>query len=203
MRFIELMECVSVSKVPSGPQWTYEIKLHGYRMEVVRQTHRVALFTRRGKVVTGFGKMAAALAFLPPGTILDGVVQALDSSGRPNFSLLQKHRSDTHVVFFAFDILAYGGTFVTFLDLSLAQRRRLLRSVVQPSHHVAICDFSTSADEMLDFIKANRLEGIVAKRADSLYEPGRCSGAWTKTRIKIDQEFVIGGYTPSHLGVDT
>jgi DNA ligase D-like protein (predicted ligase) len=201
MRFIEPMECLSVAKAPSGPEWTYEIKLDGYRMEVVRSAEGVVLYTRRKKVVTGFPEIAAALAFLPPGTILDGEVQALDSSGRPNFSLLQNHRSaDVHIVFFVFDIMAQSGFDVT--GLPLAQRRNLLRSVVQPNDHVAICEFSTSAEKMLAFIKANHLEGIVAKRADSLYEPGGRSGAWTKTRVLMGQEMVVGGYTPSHLGVD-
>jgi ATP-dependent DNA ligase len=60
-----------------------------------------------------------------------------------------------------------------------------------------------TAKEMLAFVKSHGLEGIVAKRADSVYEPGRRSGLWIKHRINLSQEFVIGGYVPSHLGVDS
>jgi bifunctional non-homologous end joining protein LigD len=56
---------------------------------------------------------------------------------------------------------------------------------------------------MLKFAKANGLEGIVAKRADSVYQPGMRSGLWSKYRINLGQEFVVGGYIPSNLGVDS
>jgi ATP-dependent DNA ligase len=56
---------------------------------------------------------------------------------------------------------------------------------------------------MLAFVKSHSFEGIIAKRTDSVYEPGRRSGLWVKHRIDLSQEFVIGGYVPSHLGVDS
>ena len=56
---------------------------------------------------------------------------------------------------------------------------------------------------MLAFVKSHSLEGIIAKRSDSIYEPGRRSGLWVKRRINLSQEFVIGGYVPSHLGLDS
>jgi bifunctional non-homologous end joining protein LigD len=56
---------------------------------------------------------------------------------------------------------------------------------------------------MLRFVRSHGLEGVVAKRADSVYEPGKRTGLWTKTRINLAQEFVIGGYMPSHLEVDS
>jgi bifunctional non-homologous end joining protein LigD len=62
---------------------------------------------------------------------------------------------------------------------------------------------SNGAAEMLEFIKAHRLEGVVAKRADSVYQPGLRTGLWSKHRVNQRGEFVIGGYVPSHLGVDS
>ena len=56
---------------------------------------------------------------------------------------------------------------------------------------------------MLTFVKSHGLEGVIAKRTDSPYEPGRRSGLWVKHRVNLSQEFVIGGYIPSHLGVDS
>jgi ATP-dependent DNA ligase len=84
----------------------------------------------------------------------------------------------------------------------LLERRALLRSVIVPNDHVTISEVSASAQQIAEFVKAHKLEGIVAKKADSKNEPGKRSGAWVKTRIHMAQEFVIGGYTSSHLGVD-
>jgi ATP-dependent DNA ligase len=60
-----------------------------------------------------------------------------------------------------------------------------------------------SAAEMLNFVKKRGLEGVVAKRTDSIYQPGQRSGLWTKHRLNLGQEFVIGGYVPSSLGVNS
>ena len=60
-----------------------------------------------------------------------------------------------------------------------------------------------TAAQMLDFVRSHGIEGVIAKRADSVYQPGKRTGLWTKTRINLIQEFVIGGYIPSHLGVDS
>jgi ATP-dependent DNA ligase len=56
---------------------------------------------------------------------------------------------------------------------------------------------------MLSFVRSHGLEGVVAKRADSVYHPGKRTGYWTKTRTNLAQEFVVGGYIPSNLGVDS
>jgi ATP-dependent DNA ligase len=60
-----------------------------------------------------------------------------------------------------------------------------------------------SAVEMLKFVKSHGLEGAVAKRSDSVYQPSQRTGLWSKYRINLGQEFVVGGYIPSHLGVDS
>lgn len=60
-----------------------------------------------------------------------------------------------------------------------------------------------TATQMLKFVKSHGLEGVVAKRADSVYQPGLRTGLWSKHRIDLGQEFVIGGYIPSHLGLDS
>ena len=62
---------------------------------------------------------------------------------------------------------------------------------------------TSSIDEMIDFVRANGMEGIVAKRNSSVYQPGKRTGLWVKRRINASQEFVIGGFIPSELGVDS
>jgi ATP-dependent DNA ligase len=90
------------------------------------------------------------------------------------------------------------------IEAPLSKRREILASTVKPHDHIGISQVSSqTAKEMLAFVKGHGLEGIIAKRTDSMYEPGRRSGLWVKHRINLSQEFVIGGYIPSHLGVDS
>lgn len=202
LRFIEPMEALPAKQLPQGPGWNYEIKVDGYRGQVVRETGRLLVYSRRGNQMSrDFPEVVESLEFLPAGTIIDGELAALDADGRPSFQLMQNRQiGRPHIVYFAFDILVHGG--VDVMKRPLSERRSLLRSTVIPNDHVSISEFSTSSQQILQFVKEQKLEGIIAKKADSLYEPGKRSGAWVKTRIHLAQEFVIGGYTPSHLGID-
>jgi DNA ligase D-like protein (predicted ligase) len=201
--FIETMDCLPVPKIPEGPEWTYEIKLDGYRLEVVRRAGKTTLYSRRQTVLNQkFNYIAAALDDLADGTVLAGELVALGPNGRPDFDLLQNFRSaESRVMYYAFDILLHKGRDLTGLPLS--ERRAILKTVIEPREHVALSQVSDrSAAEMLKFAKAHGLEGVVAKRSDSIYQPGQRTGLWSKYRINLGQKFVIGGYVPSHLGID-
>jgi DNA ligase D-like protein (predicted ligase) len=203
-RFIEPMECLPAEQIPEGGLWTYELKLDGYRIEAVKTGGKVTLYSRRGTDLSQrFKSIVSALASLPDETVIDGELVALDEQGKPNFNLLQNFRSsESHIMLYAFDVLARRGE-----DLRkrpLAKRREILASTVKPHEHLGISQVShQTASEMLEFVKSHGLEGVIAKRADSIYEPGRRSGLWVKKRLNLSQEFVIGGYVPSHLGVDS
>jgi DNA ligase D-like protein (predicted ligase) len=202
--FIESMECLPVSKVPEGPGWTYEVKLDGYRLEVVRDSGKTTLYSRRQNVLNErFPYIAEALKNLPNATVIDGELVALGADGHPDFNLLQNFRSaESHIVYYAFDILVHKNRDLT--QLPLSERRKILARVIEPRDHVELSAVSdTSAADMLKFVKKNGLEGVVAKRGDSVYQPGLRSGLWSKYRINLGQEFVIGGYIPSNLGVDS
>jgi DNA ligase D-like protein (predicted ligase) len=202
--FIEPMECLPVEKIPEGDVWTYELKLDGYRLVAVKAGGKVTLYSRRGTDLTQrFEHIGTALAGLPDDTVIDGELVALDEQGKPNFNLLQNFRSaESHIMFYAFDVLVRLGE-----DLkkqTLSNRREILASTVKPHDHVGISQVSNqTATEMLAFVKSHGLEGIIAKRTDSMYEPGRRSGLWVKRRVNLSQEFVIGGYVPGHLGIDS
>jgi DNA ligase D-like protein (predicted ligase) len=203
-KFVLPMECLPVAKVPQGDRWTYELKLDGYRLEVVKTKGRVTLYSRRGNNLTKrFDYIAAALESLPDETAIDGELVALDEEGRPSFNLLQNFRSAApHIIYYAFDILFHRGENI--MQLPLSNRRVILAKAVEPSDHVGLSQVSNkTAEQMLRFARSHGLEGVVAKRADSLYQPGKRTGYWTKTRINLAQEFVIGGYIPSNLGVDS
>lgn len=198
------MECLPVAKVPEGSHWTYELKLDGYRLEAVKSEGRVTLYSKRANDLTKrFDYIAEALRSLPDETVIDGELVALDEQGRPSFNLLQNYRSAaSHIIYYAFDILFHQGESI--MQLPLSKRRATLASLIVSSDNVGLSQISdTTADQMLRFVRSYGLEGIVAKRADSVYQPGKRTKYWTKTRINMAQEFVIGGYIPSNLGVDS
>jgi len=145
----------------------------------VKTRGKVMLYSRRGKSFnTQFKEIANALNYLPDETVIDGEVVAIDENGRPNFNLLQNFRSaGTNIQYFAFDILMHKGKELTRPPLS--QRRKILASVIKPNAHIEISEASDRPlSEMVKFIREHALEGIVAKRADSVYQPGLRTGLW-------------------------
>jgi len=203
--FIEPMECLAVPNLLDGPQWVYEIKLDGYRAVAAKSDRDVRLFSRNNKSFNHqYPKIVEALGRLPENTVVDGEIVALDESGRPNFNLLQNFRSEaSRIHFFIFDLLVYQGRDLT--RLPLFERRELMRSVLKfSSPRIRISDYvEASATDMLDAVRKQGLEGIVGKRKESLYEPGKRSGAWIKYRVNLGQELVIGGYVPGTHGLDS
>jgi bifunctional non-homologous end joining protein LigD len=126
-RFVETMDCLPVPKIPSGEEWSYEVKLDGYRLEAVKSRGRVTVFSRRRNVLNEkFGYIAEALADLPDGTVIGGELVALDPDGRSNFNLLQNFRSaEAHIHYYAFDVLTHRGKDLT--CATLAQERGVFR----------------------------------------------------------------------------
>jgi ATP-dependent DNA ligase len=137
-------------------------------------------------------------------TVIDGEIVALDESGRPSFNMLQNYGSAAAPLhFFIFDVLVLKGRDVT--AESLTQRRKLLEKQVfpkmaEPIRYSPVLE--ASLKDLIQSVKAQGLEGLVAKRRDSRYEPGQRSGAWQKMRVNQGQEFVIAGYTPSAHNFD-
>jgi DNA ligase D-like protein (predicted ligase) len=202
--FVEPMECLSVAELPEGSQWLWEIKLDGYRALAVKSSSNVTLFSRRKKSLnTRFPYIVEALSDLPDGTVVDGELVGLDDSGRPDFNLLQNFQAEaSRIHYYIFDLLVCKDRDLT--RLPLVERRALLKSlVVIRDKRIRISDYvEAGATELLAAVREQHLEGIVGKRKDSLYEPGKRSGAWIKYRVNRGQELVIGGYTPGPHGLD-
>jgi DNA ligase D-like protein (predicted ligase) len=203
--FIEPMECLATAKLPDGPAWVWEIKLDGYRALTVKSGGKVTLFSRNHKPLNKrFPLIVEGLADLPDETVIDGEIVALDVAGRPNFNLLQNFRdAASQIVYYAFDLLVCQNRDLTHLPLK--ERRELMFSALKlRSNRVFASEFfEVSAQIMLQSARAQGLEGIVGKRKDSTYEPGKRSGAWIKHRVNLGQEFVIGGYFPGPHGIDS
>jgi ATP-dependent DNA ligase len=184
--FVKPMECLSVSKLPEGKQWVYEAKLNGYRAVAVKADSDLTLYSRQPKVLNKqFPEIVAALRELPPGTVVDGEIVALDDAGRPTFDLLQNFRSDpSKVCYYILDLLCWRNRDTT--RLRFLERRALVNAIAGDIRdpRIRISEYlQVSAVDMLAAIREQRLEGVVGKRMDSVYEPGKRSGAWIKHRV--------------------
>jgi DNA ligase D-like protein (predicted ligase) len=196
--FTEPMLLLKSDNLPDGSDWIREIKLDGYRAIAFKSAGNVQLRSRNDNDMVGrYPAIAKALAKLPEDTVVDGEVAALDADGRPSFNLLQNYGSSTGpLVYFIFDVLVLSGR-----DLkkeALETRRGLLEQKVMPKLGEPIRLSPTlegTMKQLIASVKESGLEGLVAKRKDSVYEPGLRKGAWCKMRVNLGQEFVIGGYT--------
>ena len=196
--FIEPMLLLRTEKLAEGPAWQYEIKLDGYRAIAFKTGGRVQLRSRNDNDFNRqYAHIVKALEAMPDETVIDGEVVALDEAGKPSFNLLQNYvSSKIPILFYAFDVMILRGKDVTGEPLS--NRTALLEEHVltrldEPIRSVGVLEADLS--DLIVAVRAQGLEGLVAKRKDSRYEAGKRSGAWQKMRTNRGQEFVIGGYT--------
>ena len=190
------MYAKAVSELPTNDLWSYEAKLDGYRILAAKQSTGVVLWSRRGnEFTTRFPTIVRACAKLPPDTLIDGEVVAVDENGRVSFNALQHSRAGAQIQFYAFDLLNYRGRSV--VRLPLETRREFLAEALAKVEYPVLpsTPFDAKRAELIRAARKLQLEGFIAKRRGSLYEPGRRSGAWVKYKINRSQEFVIGGYT--------
>ena len=154
--------------------------LDGYRAIAFKCGGKVHLRSRNGKDFNSrYSAIVKALAGLPDETVIDGEVVALDASGRPSFSALQNHASgETPTVYYVFDALIIAGQDVMSEPLKRRQEllsSRVLSRLVEPIRESPVLEASLS--DLILSVREQGLEGIVAKRVDSRYEPGQRSGA--------------------------
>jgi DNA ligase D-like protein (predicted ligase) len=192
-------------RLPEGPVWLYELKLDGYRALAIKTGGKVHLRSRNDKSFDkAYPAIVKALTAMPDETVIDGEVVALDKQGRPTFNALQNYVSaGVSLHFFIFDVLVLSGRDV--MGEPLTKRRELIEEHVLPKlsdpiRYSPILEASLSG--LIRSVKEQGLEGLVAKRRDSKYEPGQRSGAWRKMRVSQGQELVIAGYTPSQRNFD-
>jgi bifunctional non-homologous end joining protein LigD len=201
IRFIEPMLSETVDELPEDSDlWSYEIKLDGYRCLALRDESGVKLYSRKKNLLNSrFPTVVKALERLEPGIIFDGEIVALDNNGRPSFNLLQNFRfTAKQIHFYAFDLLAQQNK--NLMGLAFEKRRELLairlEDIAEPIRISESID--GSPQEIVAAAKELSLEGIIAKRKDSIYQPGKRSRAWLKYKLNKLQPFVIGGYTPGN-----
>jgi bifunctional non-homologous end joining protein LigD len=176
----------AVSKLPGDvTQWTHEIKFDGYRCLALKDNRKVTLFSRDKRILNAqFPEIARELERIENNTMLDGEIVALDEHGRPSFDLLRHSRSEARTIhYYAFDMLIYKGK--SLLKVPLQTRRQLLKSTISPLWDTVRFSeaFEGRSDQLVRAARKLGLEGIVAKRVRSFYEPGESTGAWVKYRI--------------------
>jgi bifunctional non-homologous end joining protein LigD len=203
--FVEPMLLLRTDKLPEGKEWLYELKFDGYRALAIKSGGRVQLRSRNDNDFTArYTSIAGALSGLPDNTALDGEVVALNADGKPSFNMLQNYGSaGVPLIFFVFDLLLLNGKDV--MAEPVVKRRELLEKRVLPKLSEPVRyspELKASLKELIQSVKAQGLEGLVAKRRDSNYEPGLRSGVWQKMRVNQGQEFVIAGYTLSPKNFD-
>jgi bifunctional non-homologous end joining protein LigD len=205
VRFIEPMLLLRTEKLPEGLDLQYEIKFDGYRALAMKSGGKVQLRSRNDNDFNvRYPGIVKALAPMPDETIIDGEVVALDKDGKPSFNTLQNYGSaGAPLHFYIFDLLILEGRDV--MGEPLVKRRELLEervlpTLAEPIRYSPVLE--AKLEDLMRSVKAQGLEGLVAKRRNSKYEPGLRSGAWQKMRVNRGQEFVIAGYTPSPKNFD-
>lgn len=192
------MLATSAASLPTGADWTYEVKWDGYRVLAVKDDVRVRLISRNQKELTrDYPSVAAAIARLPAKQVtLDGELVAVDQQGRPSFQALQ-HRATTDLtlVYYAFDLLELEGR--AWIRQPLDERRHQLRPIVAGSRVLLSDTLPGSPRQIERAVRDMGLEGVVAKRRGSIYRPGQRSDDWVKVKFSPRQDFVVGGYKPA------
>ncbi len=197
---IEPMRATTTDQLPTDDdRWAFEVKWDGYRAVVSVENGDVRVMSRSSRDMTADYPQLAALADAVGAldVILDGEIVAFDEHGRPSFQAMQQRgRQPDQVRYLVFDVLAIAGQ--STVSLTYVDRRRLLDQLGLvdgnawdvPPYQVG------GGSTLLAATREQGLEGVIAKRLDGRYEPGRRSRSWLKIKHWASQELVIGGWLP-------
>jgi bifunctional non-homologous end joining protein LigD len=207
--FVPPMMAESAKTPFDSPDWIFEIKLDGYRaITVFDSAGKAHLWSRNGlPLETKFPAVATAVSKLKlRSTILDGEVVAVDENGIPRFQLLQRFQKQptAPTLYYVFDVLWSKGDDLT--QKSVLERRKVLERVLRPAAGIQLGSYVEAEGRALfELTKEKGMEGIIAKHKDSIYRPGKRTSDWLKIKARLQQEFVVGGFTApkgsrKHLG---
>ena len=196
-RRYEPMLATLTDAVPTGDDWLFEVKWDGFRAIATMRGGELDLRSRNDKsFVERFPTVVRALerSLRSPDCVLDGEVVAVGEDGRATFSAMQQGREGTTYVYVAFDLLELDGE--PLVDLPLTERRERLEALVDTRQKgVQLSAGFDDGKALYAAAQEQRFEGIMAKRVDSPYLPGRRSRDWLKIKTQARQELVVAGYT--------
>ncbi|AFC52451.1 MULTISPECIES: ATP-dependent DNA ligase [Mycobacterium] len=189
----------SVTALKAG-QWAFEGKWDGYRLLIEADHGAFRVRSRRGREVTQEYRELRWLAddLADHHVVLDGEAVVLDSSGVPNFHEMQNRGRGSRVEFWAFDLLYLDGR--SLLRARYRDRRKLLEMLAAGSRLIVPDLLPGDGREALEHSAERGWEGVIAKKRDSTYQPGRRSSSWIKDKHWNTQEVVIGGWKAGEGG---
>ncbi|MBE9585798.1 DNA ligase D [Mucilaginibacter sp. JRF] len=194
---VKPMKATLVDEPFDDPDWLYEVKWDGYRAIAVINTRSAELISRNNIPFDKYYPINNLLKDWKINAVIDGEIVVLNDKGISDFGALQNWRSeaDGNLVYYVFDILWYDGHDLT--GLPLKERLAILQSVI-PADDDRIRQSKSFAANGVEFFEAAGkigLEGIIAKKADSVYTSDLRSKEWLKIKVQRRQEVVIAGFT--------
>lgn len=193
------MLCTLVKELKESEEYIYEVKWDGYRIIAFVNNRKVRLDSRNGLNYTAkFSPISEVLSAIDHNVIIDGEVVVFDEEGKPDFNALQNYKGEEGIQYCVFDLLWMDGH--SLKELPLVERRELLQLLIRGKDFIKFSDSFENGSELYKQMVSMQLEGIVAKRLDSLYIEGNRSNLWIKIPTRVRQEFVIGGWVDSENG---
>ncbi len=196
--FVEPMSATLSERPPfDDPEWIFEVKWDGYRAIAEINNGKVNLYSRNGNTFNvAYPRIVEALKKIKINCVLDGEIVAFDENGKPSFQKMQnyKNNSGVPIQFFVFDCLRESNEDLT--KLPLIARKMRLKKILPKTGIVLYCDHHAEKGvEFYNGIISMNLEGMIAKKSDSRYYPGKRSADWLKIKNRLTREFIIIGYT--------
>jgi bifunctional non-homologous end joining protein LigD len=200
--FVKPMKATAVTELPEEGDWIYEIKWDGYRALALKDAEKVRLLSLKEKDLTSdFPNVADALTRLAAqSAVVDGEIVAVDAEGRPSFQVLQNRKKlgrGWDIVYYAFDLVNLDGHDLQ--RLPLHDRKAKLKKLIAATNSPVVrysAELSGTQAAVIRAVAKTGLEGVVAKKRDSVYRAGTRVTTWLKLKLNKVQEFVIVGYKP-------
>lgn len=196
--FVKPMLASPGTKIFNDKNWIYELKYDGYRALANLESGHVELYSRNGiSLNEKFKIIYEELGVIGHTAILDGEIVLLDANGLPQFSALQNYQSDSTkgtLVYYVFDLLHLNGHDT--IELPLLNRKELLQSLIPDASHIQYCDHVDAMGiTVYEQAVAMGMEGVIAKKSNSTYDPNLRTANWLKFKKIEDTETIICGYT--------
>jgi bifunctional non-homologous end joining protein LigD len=198
--FVDPMLAVTGPLPTDEDRWAFEPKWDGFRAIVQSDGRRLRVMSRRGTDLAGrLPELAPLAGVLPAGTTLDGELVVVDADGRVDFDGMRRRgfgqTSAGRLLFVAFDVLTVGADVVVARRWE-ARRALLVDLALEGPAWCITPSYPGEGATLFEVTRAPGIEGVVAKRLDSTYEPGVRTRHWLKVKNHLSQDFVVGGYLP-------
>lgn len=178
-------------------EWLFEIKWDGYRTIAEKNKNKIVLYSRNGiSFLSSYPVVADQLLSIKEDVVIDGEIVVLNDKGKPEFQLIQHYgeNPDHPIQYYIFDLLKLNGHDTT--SLSLVERKELLQKIIPENEVIKYSDHILEKGKLFFKVSKDKgLEGIMAKKINSKYYPGKRTSEWLKIKHHRTQEAIVAGYT--------